>query len=482
MSPVRLPVLVVIALALGCGKSSTEPTPAPPPPPAPTVQSVTVAPGTGTLTSLGETTTLTAVVHLSNGSNGSQTPSWTTSAASIATVAGGTVTAVGNGEATITAAVGSVSGTAVITVAQAVASVQLLPGDTVIKSVAHLRGTALDARDQPVADAPIEWEALTPAITSVDESGNLTPHTTGVARVKITSGTFSSTALVRTVWNVTQLSDLFPLFEYVATTGQRRALSDVSQAHADARATVMGPLWTYLTTLLPSSGSDVTDMYFTTWPEIWTEFNPFCGGQLFEDQVNWTSCAAPHRTHFFIPGAVGDDYGPITRFLARQFLIASQTASGQFPWFLEGFTQWLAGGTAQAGGVSGRAAPVSIADFAAGDTQGLLAPLDSLMRRPAAEYFENLPARTPVAVRMAQGVMLVSYLATLNQGSALCQIFAAIRASPGAGVTNDGVIQLMLTGTGKTVPELESEYLVHARGLVSGTVAQETVIPAACPP
>ncbi|MEO8452315.1 MAG: Ig-like domain-containing protein [Gemmatimonadota bacterium] len=477
----RLGALALVLVLVGCKKTPTESSPPPPPPPAATVQSVTVSPTTATLSSLGETATIVAEVHLSNGTVGNQAVTWTSSAGNVATVSAGTVTAAANGQTTITAAVGSINATASITVAQAVASVRLLPGDTVVKSVGQLRGTALDARNNPVANAALQWQSLTPLIITVDQNGNLTPQSTGVARVRISAGTQTATALVRTVWNVTQLSDLFPLFEYTSTTGQRRAISDVSQTHADARAAVMGPVWDYLTTVLPTSGSNATDMYFTTWPQIWTEFIPFCGGQFLVDQINWTSCANPNRKHFLIPpGQQPNDYAEIVRFLGRQFMVASHTASQQFPWFMEGFTQWLAGGTAQTDGTSGKARVVSINDFKTGDTQATLAPLNDLMHLASADFYANLPQRTPVAVRMAQGVVFVSYLATETQSSALCQVFDAIRATPGAGLSNDGLIQLIVAATGKTVAQLEAGYLAHGRALAGGAAALETIVATGC--
>ena len=86
------------------------------------------------------------------------------------------------------------------------------------------------------------------------------------------------------------------------------------------------------------------------------------------------------------------------------------------------------------------------------------------MRLPSARFFENLPQRTPVAVRMAQGVMLVSYLAK-DYPNALPAIFARIRATPGAAISNDALIQELQTQTGRTVTQLEAAYLVHARSL-----------------
>jgi len=101
------------------------------------------------------------------------------------------VTAVGNGTATISATVGSVVGSATITVSQVVASVRVLPTDSVVKSASQLRAAALDARGNVIANAPLQWTSVTPAITSVSPTGGLTPLSTGVARVRVTTGAFS---------------------------------------------------------------------------------------------------------------------------------------------------------------------------------------------------------------------------------------------------------------------------------------------------
>lgn len=451
-----------VLLLAACSKGSSS-EPPPPPPPAPTVQSIAVSPLTATLASVGATTSLTAEVRLSNGATGSQAVTWSTSSIAVATVNSGTVTAVGNGQATVTAAIGQITGSATITVNQAVASIQLLPADSVIKGAMQLRGAALDARGNPVAGAALQWESLTPLITTVDASGNLTPRSTGVARIRITSGSHTSTAIVRTIWNVTELSELFPLFEYTTASAQRRGISDVNQLHADARATAIGNVWSYLETILPASGSVATDMYFTSWPAIWLEAARFCGGQLFPSQTAWQVCTTPTMQHFLIPETT-DDFRLIARFLARQFLNASSTDTRNFPWFVEGYSQWLAGGQLQGGAVVGKEQPAAIADFRSGDTQILLAPLDTLIRLPNVRYYENLPQRTPVAVRMAQSVMLVSYLAK-EYPTVLPAIFAKIRATPGAAYSNAALIQEIVTLTGKTIPELEAAYLVHARAL-----------------
>ena len=430
----------------------------------PVVQTVTVSPSTATLVSLGATTALTAEVRLSNGALGTQTPTWTSSNPAVATVSGGTVTAVANGTATITAAVGAVSGTAAITVSQVVTSVRLLPTDTVIKSAAQLRGAALDARGNVVLNTPLQWTAVTPLITAVSSSGALTPLTTGVARVRVSVGNLSATSIVRTVWNVTLLSDLFPLFEYSASSGQRRALSDINQSHADARGAQIGPVWAYLETILPSSGSAVTDLYFTSWSEIWIEASPYCGGVLIPNSAIYQVCTTPNWIHLMVPGTSPNDFTYITRFLARQFLLSSMTTSAAFPWFLAGYTQWLGGGGFQGSEIVGAPGRATIIDFRSGDSLDILAPMDTLVNLPNARFNAGIELRTPVAVRQAQSVIFVDYL-NREYPTLLPAILARIRATPGATFTNAMLLQEITTRTGKTIAQLDAAYLVYARTL-----------------
>ncbi len=109
-------VLALVALAKGCGDGDSPTAPPTPEPARPTT--VTVSPATHELTAFGTTVQLTVEVRDQNARvMVGATVTWTSSANSVATVdASGLVTAVGNGTATITASVGSVQGTAEITV------------------------------------------------------------------------------------------------------------------------------------------------------------------------------------------------------------------------------------------------------------------------------------------------------------------------------------------------------------------------------
>jgi len=139
-----------------CGdKGTTEPRP-------PVVAAVTVTPGADTATALGLTRQFTAVAHDVAG-----TPipgkafTWQSSAPGVATVsATGLVTAVANGNATITASVDGVNGTAGVAVAQDVASVTVTPPTTSLAALgatAQFSAVAKDANNNTVAGVVFIW-------------------------------------------------------------------------------------------------------------------------------------------------------------------------------------------------------------------------------------------------------------------------------------------------------------------------------------
>ena len=192
-------VLAGMIWASGCGDGTTEPTPPPPDPLRPTT--ATVAPGTAQLTALGATVQLTAQVLDQNGQTMSGTPvSWTSSDTSVATVdASGLVTAAGNGTATITAAAGSVSGTAAVTVSQEVGAVTVTPAaDTLVAfgDTVQLSAEAFDANGHWVEGAEFSWESDDDAVATVDASGLVTAAGNGTATITAAAGSVSGTAAV----------------------------------------------------------------------------------------------------------------------------------------------------------------------------------------------------------------------------------------------------------------------------------------------
>ena len=119
---------IVMLLAVACG-GRTEPNnpPPPPPPPSSVVATVEVIPVTSTLAP-GDSVQLVATAKTASGAVVSNaTVTWTSSAPNVATVsAGGKLTAVAPGNATITAAADGKTGTAAIIVALVVIDILVL--------------------------------------------------------------------------------------------------------------------------------------------------------------------------------------------------------------------------------------------------------------------------------------------------------------------------------------------------------------------
>ena len=145
------------------------------------------------------------------------TVTWTTSANSVATVdAAGVVTAKGNGTATIMASAGSASGSAVVTVTQTVASVEVSPlvaeltawGETV-----QLTAEALDANGHEVVGAVFLWESTDVPVATVDAAGVVT------ATITASAGSASGSAVVTVTQTVASV-EVSPLVAELTAWGE----------------------------------------------------------------------------------------------------------------------------------------------------------------------------------------------------------------------------------------------------------------------
>jgi uncharacterized protein YjdB len=163
------------------------------------VGSVSVAPGSLSLTP-GQTGTLAATVTDANGIVVTNRPVvWSTSDGSIATVSQtGVVTAVASGSATITATSGSKSGTASVSVSPAaVGNVSVAPGSLALTQgqTGTLAATVTDANGNPLAQS-VSWSSDHPNIASVSSTGVVTAVAPGSAVITAQSGGKSATASV----------------------------------------------------------------------------------------------------------------------------------------------------------------------------------------------------------------------------------------------------------------------------------------------
>lgn len=224
----------------GCGggdsspTSSTPSTPTPPaPPPTPVATSLTVAPSSHTLASIGATVQLSATVRDQNNSPMTgQAVTWTSSNTAVATVSGnGLVTAVSNGTTQITARAGNASGTANITVAEPVPTrITITPASHTLEAIGEtvqLRATVRDQRNNAMSGQTITWSSGDEAVASVSGTGLVTAVSDGMAEITAKSGSLSASATITVASPVATTITIEPAahtFEAVGDTLQLAAV------------------------------------------------------------------------------------------------------------------------------------------------------------------------------------------------------------------------------------------------------------------
>jgi alpha-tubulin suppressor-like RCC1 family protein len=174
--------------------------------PPPQVVSVTVTPSEVTLDP-GESQQLTAVPRDEAGDPLDDRPvAWETTEQTVATVsATGMVTAVGPGDAVITATSEQNSGTAAVSVSVPVASVTVSPSELTLLAGAPQQLTAVtrDEAGNTLVGRSITWTTSAPSVASVSETGMVSGVGEGTATITATAGGKNAGAVVSVVASVT---------------------------------------------------------------------------------------------------------------------------------------------------------------------------------------------------------------------------------------------------------------------------------------
>ncbi len=177
---------------------ATQPAPSPSPAAPLPVGSVTLSPNASQLAP-GESIALSALVRdTRNQPVGDRSVAWASSNPGVARVAGGRVTAVAPGNATITATSEGRSASAAITVAavvEAVASVVVqAPSQPLnLGQTARLTAEARSSAGAPLG-RPITWESSNPSVASVSANGEVRAMRPGTATITATSENVSGRA------------------------------------------------------------------------------------------------------------------------------------------------------------------------------------------------------------------------------------------------------------------------------------------------
>ena len=192
LSP-RVPLALALLALAACGGSGEAVAPK-------VVATVDVAPLALNLTP-GQSTPLIATAREASGTViTGRAATWTSSNPSVATVsAGGVVTAVTDGTASVVASVDGRTGSASIVVRTLVASVSVTPSSAALvigRTPAQLSAAARDAAGNALAGRPIQWSSTAPAIATVSQTGLVTAVAPGTATINVISEGATGTAAI----------------------------------------------------------------------------------------------------------------------------------------------------------------------------------------------------------------------------------------------------------------------------------------------
>ncbi len=150
-----------------------------------------------TMRSIGETRQIGAIVFDQVGRVlASEQVTWASQQPAVATVSSdGTVTAVGDGLAVVTATAGTASGSVNVTVAQEADSVVVTPSSLLLAgpgATDQLSASVWDALGHVIPSAAITFTSADTAIASVAPDGTVTAVATGATTVSASSGSVST--------------------------------------------------------------------------------------------------------------------------------------------------------------------------------------------------------------------------------------------------------------------------------------------------
>jgi trimeric autotransporter adhesin len=219
------------------------------------VETIAITPSSvAAFPTLGQTVPLSATARNPHGDVTSQvTFAWSSSAPAVAGVStAGVVTAVGNGNAAVSASSNGVSGSVSISVAQVVTSVsvktQAGASSATLSSLGEpvqLVATATDAGGSPVAGAAFGWTSDAPAIATVSSTGVVTAVANGSAHVvaRAASNQVAAPAFAIAVQQVVASVSVLPPTASIPRCTTQQFAATARDARGNAVAGAPAPTW-----------------------------------------------------------------------------------------------------------------------------------------------------------------------------------------------------------------------------------------------
>jgi len=431
------------------------------------VSSVTIAPDSGTLF-VGQQLSLAASVRDSAGATlAGRTVTWASANDNVATVTGaGVVTGVAAGQATITATAEGKQAAAVVTVRQtSVASIAVTPAAPTLNvgDVVQLAAVAKDSAGTALSGLAVAYTSSNTAVATVSSSGVVTGVTQGVATISAASEGRSATASV-TVAN--SVPGLLPHYTLGDSIGSIKVFSDISAAFTHEHAVNLDKTWRYYATFFGATPGTHFEMYYTLDSATYVATFKYCPAVYYQNarQVNgcWNVYGDGAWIEFVIP-YVTPDYGTQYHEVSHLFLQRVHPDAENYPWLKEGSGMYFESGSFDASGnlVITTPLPYITQGFHQYDQAGQLIPLATLLFENRTDFYAGLNGGNGVREYAQSGLFFTFLMKSFP--AVMTALFDSFKQS--GTPTNTDVVNFVTAGTGRTVSQLEAEYIAYGRSL-----------------
>jgi hypothetical protein len=462
---VLLSLSSVVDTSCGGSGSSVSSTTGPPQPPSVASVSATIR-----LMQLqvGDTAQVSVVLKDAAGNVLSgRTVSFLSGAPSIASItSGGLVTAVSLGSAEISASSEGQSASLNETVVNVpVASVSVEPGTVTLNvgSSRQLAAVLTDAAGRTLSGRTVVWSSSDIGIATVSATGLVVAAKSGIATIIATSEGKSGTARVTVAASVL---DLLPHYAYGESIGSIKVFSDISQSFSHDHAVNLDKTWRYYTSFFGASPGSHLEMYYTRDSATYVGTFAYCPAVWFVNAREVNACWNVYGDGawiFFVIPYVTPDYATQYHEISHTFLQKVHPDDENFPWLKEGSGMYFESGAFDDAGNFSVSMPLAYVrdGFHQYDTQNALIPLATLLTMPRTDFYSGLAAGNGVKT-YAQSGLFFTYL--MKQYPAMMTgMFAQFRN--GALAANTDVLAYITSNTGRTVAQLEQDYIAYGRSL-----------------
>ena len=453
-----LPLLWAAFVACG-GEAAGPEIPREPREAPPTVASVSItAPATSL--EVGLTLQLTAAAKDRNGHDlTGRVISWSSSAASVATVStSGLVAGIDAGTATITATSEGKQASVTIEVRPKVIQLTLRPGVLVkfVGDTARLKASSASGD----VSADVTWSSSNEAVATISSAGLVTARGVGMAALTATASGASGSVTINVTAEPQSPADINAHFPFCADSGALKLCSDISPEFTAEHLQHLVKTWAYFASVFARSSGNYTVMHYTDdLYGLYQRIFKYCPSVVIPGGRNLTTCFDnTDRVYiWYVVPYIKPDFGTQLHEISHTFLYATYLAAETNVWLKEGTGMYYESGSFDASGKLNVTTPIPyIRDsFKRWRSANSLIPLQQLVTMTRDEFYGYAePTKT-----YSQAGMLVFYLAT-QQSSTWTQLIE--RLNNQTIKNNTELLNFIATSTGMSVAQLEAAYLQYA--------------------